>query len=67
MKENLRNLIAYRELLTGLTRKEVKVKYKNSFLGFLWSLINPLVMLVVFYVAFGVIFNQRGAGVKYYA
>jgi len=67
MKEKLSNLFAYRELLTGLTRKEIKVKYKNSFLGFLWSMINPLMMLVVFYVAFGVIFRLRGEGVNYYA
>ena len=64
MKERLRELGRYRELLLNLTRKEVKVKYKNSFFGFLWSLINPLVMLVVFYVAFGVIFKMRAAGMS---
>ena len=35
-----------------MTRKELKVKYKNSVLGFAWSLLNPLLYLVVFYVAF---------------
>ena len=67
MKERLRELGRYRELLLNLTRKEIKVKYKNSFFGFLWSLINPLVMLVVFYVAFGVIFKMRAAGMQFYA
>ncbi len=67
MKENLRRLFEYRELLFNLTRKEVKVKYKNSLLGFLWSLINPLMMLVVFYVAFGIIFKLRAGDMKYYA
>lgn len=68
MKENLKNLVAYRELLTGLVRKEIKVKYKNSFLGFLWSMINPLMMLAIFYVAFGIIFRLRAAGgISYYA
>lgn len=42
----------YRELLVGLVRRELKVKYKNSTLGFLWSLVNPLLYLVVFTVAF---------------
>ncbi len=42
----------YRELLLNLTRKELKVKYKNSVLGFLWSLLNPLLYLVVYYVVF---------------
>ncbi|HYZ91495.1 MAG TPA: ABC transporter permease [Actinomycetota bacterium] len=37
-----------RELLLNLIRKELKVKYKNSALGFLWSLMNPLLYLVVF-------------------
>ena len=38
-----------------MTRKELKVKYKNSVLGFVWSLLNPLLYLVVFYVVFQVI------------
>ena len=42
----------YRELLGNLIRKELKVKYKNSALGFLWSLLNPMLYLVVFYVVF---------------
>ena len=42
----------YRELLVNLTRKELKVRYKNSILGFLWSLLNPLLYLVVFSVVF---------------
>lgn len=67
MKENLKRLFDYRELLFNLTRKEVKVKYKNSFLGFIWSLVNPLMMLVVFYVAFGIIFTVRSADMRYYA
>ena len=67
MKENLRRLLEYRELLYNLTRKEVKVKYKNSFLGFVWSLVTPLMMLVVFYVAFGVIFKLRAMDMRYYA
>lgn len=67
MKENLKRLYDYRELLYNLTRKEVKVKYKNSFLGFLWSLVNPLMMLVVYYVAFGIIFKLRALGMEHYA
>ncbi len=43
----------YRELLVNLTRKELKVKYKGSFLGFAWSLVRPLLLLAVYYVAIG--------------
>ena len=41
-----------RELFIYLVRKEIKVKYMNSFLGFLWSMLNPALTLAVFYVLF---------------
>jgi ABC-2 type transport system permease protein len=50
--ERLRELFAHREVLVNLTRKELKVKYKSSALGILWSMLNPLMYLVVFYVVF---------------
>jgi ABC-2 type transport system permease protein len=42
------SFVRHRELLGNLIRKELKVKYKNSALGFVWSLANPLLYLVVF-------------------
>ncbi len=50
--ERLTRIIRYRELLVGMVRKELKIKYKNSVLGFAWSLLNPLLYLVVFWIAF---------------
>jgi ABC-type polysaccharide/polyol phosphate export permease len=44
-----------RELLLQLVRKELKVRYKNSALGFLWSMITPALMTVVFTVVFTLI------------
>jgi len=44
---------AFRELLVSLVRKELKVKYKDSFLGFLWSLARPLFLLMVYWLIFG--------------
>jgi ABC-type polysaccharide/polyol phosphate export permease len=41
-----------RELLAQLVRKELKVRYKNSTLGFLWSMITPVLMTVVFSLVF---------------
>ena len=41
-----------RELFFFLVRKEIKVKYMNSLLGFLWSMLNPALTLAVFYVLF---------------
>lgn len=59
-RERLRHLWSYRELLVGMVRRELKTRYKNSVLGFTWSLLNPLMYLVIFYVAFQVIL---GAGI----
>ena len=50
----LRELWEYRELIYSLTVREVKVRYKNSVLGFLWSLLNPLGMMAVFTLVFTV-------------
>jgi len=49
----------YRELLLTLVRTELKVKYKNSVLGFMWSMLNPALYLAVFYVVF-TIFLKNG-------
>ena len=43
------------ELLAGLVRKDLKVKYQGSVLGFLWSLANPLLLLVVYTFVFQVV------------
>ncbi len=42
----------------ALVRKELKVKYKNSSLGFVWSLLNPLLYLVVYYYVFQVMLGS---------
>jgi ABC-2 type transport system permease protein len=54
----LRRLWAYRELLVGMTRTALKVKYKNSALGFVWSMLNPALYLVVYYVVFQLILKN---------
>ena len=41
------SLYRYRELLKNLVFKELKLKYRGSVFGFLWSLANPLLMMVV--------------------
>lgn len=43
----------YRELLGLLVKRELKSRYKDSVLGFLWSLVRPLALLVVYVVAIG--------------
>jgi len=55
LRTRITDVIAYRELLVNLVRKELKVRYKNSVLGFVWSLVNPAVTIAVFYMIFSVI------------
>jgi ABC-2 type transport system permease protein len=49
---HLTDLWEYRELLRQLVRRELKVKYKGSALGFAWSLFNPAAMAGIYYVVF---------------
>ena len=56
--QRLRDVWRYRELLGNLVRKELKVKYKDSILGFLWTLLNPALQLIVYSFAFGILFKS---------
>jgi len=62
MVARLNELITYRDLIVNLVIRDLKVRYKNSVLGFLWSLLNPLFMMLVFIVVFSIMLpNQRVA------
>ena len=50
------DLVRYRELFSNLFRRDFQAKYKGSLLGVLWSLLNPLILLGVYLLVFGVIF-----------
>ena len=52
LRARILNIWQARELLLFLIRKELKVKYKGSVLGFLWSMLNPAIVLGVYYVVF---------------
>ncbi len=58
VRRRLQAVWQYRELLAGLIRKELSVKYKDSSLGFVWSMLNPAMYMVVFYVVFQVILDS---------
>ena len=45
----------FRDLLIELTKKEIKVRYKNSYLGYLWSIANPLFLALIFFFVFKVV------------
>ena len=57
-----RSVIArYRHSLWLLTTRDLKVRYSTSFLGYFWSILDPLVMAAIYWFVFTVIF-QRGVG-----
>jgi ABC-type polysaccharide/polyol phosphate export permease len=55
----LRDLRASREVLSNLTMREVRGKYKRSFLGQAWSLLNPIASLLIYTVVFGFVLKAQ--------
>jgi ABC-type polysaccharide/polyol phosphate export permease len=53
------DLLRYRELFTNLFRRDFHAKYKGSLLGVAWSLLNPLVLLGVYLVVFGLLLQNK--------
>jgi len=47
------SFLEYRELIKNLVLKDLKLKYRDSVLGFLWSLANPLLLILVYSFVFG--------------
>ncbi len=48
----------YRDLIGNLVVSDLKIKYSNSMLGFAWSLLNPLMMMVILYLVFSNIYRS---------
>ena len=66
MLRNLAALVRYRGLIQSLVARELKARYRGSVLGFFWSFINPLMLLLVYSIVFEYILNQRGQGIPRY-
>lgn len=52
-------LLPKRDLLWQFTRRAIEMRHRGSYLGFLWSVLNPLLMGALYVIVFGVIFNGR--------
>lgn len=59
MISELKELYRYRELLLNLVIRDLKVRYKNSVLGFFWSLLNPLIQVLVITIVFHYVLGLR--------
>ena len=62
---NLGDLWIYRELLYFLTWREIKVRYKQTVLGFAWAIIQPFMMMIVFTLFFGNLAKIPSEGIPY--
>lgn len=57
--KGIKGIYHYRWLLQELVNRDLKVKYKRSYLGYLWSLLNPLLMMIVVSLVFSHIFRYN--------
>lgn len=60
-----KNLYNYRELLLQLAARQIKTRYKQSVLGILWAILNPLFMMVIFTVIFSYFIKIPSDGIPY--
>lgn len=58
-RSKLSELYQYRNLLRNLVVRDLKARYKNSVLGILWSILNPLFLMIVFTILFSVLANNQ--------
>lgn len=56
--DKVNRFLAFDELLKQLIIRDVKLKYRRSYLGYLWSILNPLVMMLVLVTVFSNLFSR---------
>jgi lipopolysaccharide transport system permease protein len=67
MLHNLAQLVRYRGLIQSLVARELKARYRGSVLGFFWSFINPLLLLLIYSFVFAVVLPNRSPDLQPYA
>ncbi len=67
MWRNLARLASYRGLIQSLVARELTARYRGSVLGFFWSFVNPLLLLIIYSVVFSVFLVSRVEGIEPYA
>ena len=60
---NLKELWAYRELMFFLIWRDIKVRYKQTLIGGLWAIMQPLTMMLIFTIFFGVLVRVPTGGI----
>ena len=62
---NWKELWRYRELFYFFAWRDIKIKYKQTMLGFLWAILQPLMMMVIFTLFFGQVLNVPSQNLPY--
>lgn len=57
MSSYIRNFVKFQPLLSELVARDIKIKYRRSVLGVLWTLLNPLCMMIILSIVFSGIFK----------
>jgi ABC-type polysaccharide/polyol phosphate export permease len=55
--EEIRDLFTYRDLLRSLVHRDLTVRYKRSPIGFLWTMLHPLILMTIFTIVFSSLFR----------
>jgi len=58
--EELRDLARHGHLLASLVRRDLTVRYKRSMIGFFWTMLNPLLLMIILTIVFSTIFKFEG-------
>lgn len=66
IKTRLQGFFHYKELLVQLVTRDIKLKYRRSILGYLWSVLNPLLIMLVLTAVFSQLFNMRAPNYPVY-
>ena len=53
MNKYVKNFARYRYLLIELVKKGIKLKYRRSYLGLIWTMLEPLLTMIVLTIVFG--------------
>ena len=64
----MQSIFRYRDLIYTLVARDLKVRYRRSVIGFLWSMLQPLLMMMVLHFVFSTVFTLelKGTGIRSY-
>ena len=65
MLKDIKEIVHHREVLWNITLREIKVKYKQSILGILWAVLQPLSMMAIFTIIFSRFIKVPSDGIPY--